>query len=236
LFSTLTNIEITRFVNDVATPADLPQYGLAAPALRLVLKQTPASAGGKTNAASIELDFGYGTNAADKVYARRTDESSVYAVSTNDFARLPVASWQLRDRTLCRFTVADVAGLSFRQQGKVCQMIHKGPLSWVFAPGSQGIINEAAIEETVRGVVQTSAITWVARGAQSRAAFGLTADATRLILELKTGGSFELEFGGEAPSGNIYACVTLEGQPWIMEFPWLIFRDISSYFPLSPQK
>ena len=115
-------------------------------------------------------------------------------------------------------------------------MIHKGPLSWTFAAGSQGIINDAAVEETVRGVVQTCAIAWIARGEQSLASLGFTRDSLRLSLELKTGAKFDLDFGGEAPSGNVYAAIVLEGEPWIMEFPWALLRDIESYLPLSAQR
>ena len=231
LFSTLTNLEILKFVNDVVNTADLPEYGLSPPLYRLLVRMgCPAAPGATTNSCITELDFGFGTN---KVFAKRIDESFVYEISTNDFARLRVASWQLRDRTLCRFSVSDVAGLTLRQGARNSQMVHKGPLSWTFAAGSQGIINDAAVEETVRGVVQTSAIAWIARGEQSLASLGFTRDSLRLSLELKTGAKFDLDFGGEAPSGNIYAAVVLEGQPWIMEFPWALLRDIESYLPLS---
>ena len=236
LFSILTNLEV-KFVNDVVNPADLPQYGLAPPLYRVLLRSKgaplPAAA---TNTPVLELDFGFGTNGQDKIFAKRTDESFVYAISTNDFARLPKASWQLRDRVICHFSVADVAGLTLRQGAKVCQMIHKGPLSWTFAPGSQGIINDAAVEETVRGVVQTSAIGWVARGEASLAPLGIGPDAALLKLDFKNGESFQLEFGGMAPSGNIYAAVRFGGEPWVMEFPWLLFRDLGSYLPLRLQR
>ncbi len=237
LLSRLANLQILKFVNDVVNPADLPAYGLAPPLSRFIIKSTsPAPAADSTNAVLAELDFGVGTNLADRVFAKPSDESFVYAISTNDFARLPSASWQLRDRTLCHFSENDVAGVSLRQQGKVCRMIHKGPLSWSFAPGSQGIINDGAIEETIRGVVQTAAIVWVARGEQNRAAYGFTPDGYHVTLELKSGGQFEYEFGGEAPSGNIYAAVTLEGQLWILEFPWMLYRDVWSYLPFSPHR
>jgi hypothetical protein len=54
-----------------------------------------------------------------------------------------------------------------------------------------------------------------------------------LTLDLKNGDKFEIEFGGEAPGGNVYAAVKLDGQPWILEFPWMLLRDLTSYFPLS---
>ena len=45
---------------------------------------------------------------------------------------------------------------------------------------------------------------------------------------------FDIEFGGEAPSGNIYAGVMQDGEFWILEFPWIMYRDISAYLPLKP--
>jgi hypothetical protein len=237
LISSLTNLQIIKFVNDVVNAADLPEYGLAPPLCRFILKSgASTSSGDSTNTIITELAFGLSTNLQNRVFAKRNDESFVYAISTNDFERLPSASWQLRDRNLCRFSQNDVAGVTLRYGGKTCQMIHRGPLSWSFAPGSQGIINDAAIEETIRGVVQTSAIAWAARGESSRSAYGFIQDGFHLTLDLKNGQKFDLEFGGEAPSGNIYAAVMLEGQPWILEFPWMLYRDVYSYLPLSPRQ
>ena len=237
LLSALANLQITKFVNDVVNPADLPEYGLAPPLCRFTVKSAfPSPAADGTNGLIVDVDFGLGTNLQDKVFAKRSDESFVYAVSTNDFARLPSASWQLRDRRLFHFSDADVAGVSLRQQTNLCRMIHKGALSWSFAPGSQGIINDGAVEETIRGVVQSSAVVWVARGDQNRAAYGFSEASYHLSLELKAGGQFDLEFGSEAPSGNTYTAVMLEDQLWILEFPWMLYRDVSAYLPLTPHR
>jgi hypothetical protein len=237
LLANLTNLEVIKFVNDVVNPADLPEYGLAPPLCRMVIKSdSSASVGVASNLTAVEVAFGVGTNLYDNVFAKRSDETFVYAISTNDFARLPTTGWQLRDRALCHFPVSDVGGITLRLHGKISQLIHKGPLSWAFAAGSQGIINDAAIEETIRGVVQISAIVWVARGEQSRAAYGFTDDGYHLRLALRSGANFDLEFGGQAPSGNVYAAVVLEGQPWILEFPWMLFRDIASYLPMSLER
>jgi len=237
LLSSLTNLPVAKFVNDVVNAADLPGYGLAPPLMRVVLTLGGAASSMLTTNTlttnTLALDFGLGTNMPDKVFAKRSDESIVYAILTNDFVRLPSATWSLRDRTLCHFSKDDVASVTLRCHGKVCQMIHKGPLSWSFAQGSQGIINDGAIEETIRGVVETSAIVWAARGQESRKAYGFTDDGYHVTLELKKGEKFDLEFGGQAPSGNVYAAVVLEGEPWIMEFPWLMYRDVATYLPLA---
>jgi hypothetical protein len=232
--SGLTNLTILKFVNDVANPADLPQYGLAPPFERVTLRGNGAGTSVPSNTPAVaEIDFGLGTNASEQVYARRTDESFVYALATNEFSRLPGSAWQLRERKLCRFPLADVASLTLTAQGRRSQLIRKAPLSWGFAPGSQGIINDGAIEETVRGVTQVAAIAWAGRGKESRAAFGFRDDGLHVILDSKTGDKFDLEFGGVAASGNVYAGLMLEGEFWVLEFPWIMFRDIEAYLPLQ---
>jgi hypothetical protein len=233
--SGLTNLEIAKFVNDIANPADLPQYGLASPFERLTLRANGVNQDSSSNTTLVaEVDFGVGTNGSAQVYARRTDESFVYEISTNAFGRLPADAWQLRERKLCRFPLAEVAGMTLTWHGKSTQMIRKGPLSWAFAPGSQGIINDGAIEETVRGITQIAAVAWAGRGKQNRAGFGFNDDGFHVILASTSGQNFDLEFGSFAPSGNVYAGLTLDGEFWILEFPWIMFRDIEAYFPLKP--
>ena len=232
--SSLSNLTIVKFVNDVANPADLPQYGLAPPFERVTLRSTSNRAPASSNTTALaELDFGFGTNLSDQVYARRTDESFVYSITTNAFAHVPAAAWQLRERTLCRFPLSEVAAMTVAAHGKSSRLIRKAALSWAFAPGSQGIVNDGAIEETVRGITQVAAIAWVARGNESRAAFGFRDDGLHVILEPSTGDKFDLEFGGVAPSGNLYAGLRLEGEFWILEFPWIMYRDIEAYLPVQ---
>ena len=49
---------------------------------------------------------------------------------------------------------------------------------------------------------------------------------------LKNGDKLVVQFGGQSPSGLPYATVTLDGNPWIFEFPPLLYRDVTNY--LSP--
>ena len=227
--SELSGLRIAQFTKDVVNPAALPEFGLASPARKYVLEAAPASAPG-TNRVIAELHFGFSTNQADKVFARRTDEISVYAVSTNDFVRLPSSGWQLRQRKLWNFSIDDVAAVTLRQDGRTRQIIRKGPHLWSLAPGSQGIINDLAVEETVRALVQASADTWVSKGEQQDCArYGLSEKAHEVTLELKDGRKAAIQFGSEAPSANRYAGVKVDGQLWILEFPWLVHRDVLSY-------
>ena len=74
-----------------------------------------------------------------------------------------------------------------RQQGRVRQIVRNGPHDWSLAPGSQGVINVLAVEETVSGLCQLAAVAWVARGDQDRARYGFTDNGDRVTLELKSG-------------------------------------------------
>jgi hypothetical protein len=231
LFTILTAAPIIGFVKDVVNPPDLVDFGLSSPLRRFVLSP---KANNSSMVASNEVCFGLSTNQPDKVFAKRTDESSVYAISTNDFARLPVLGWQMRERKLWHFTEDDIAQVTIRQNGKIRQLVRKERFKWSPAAGTQGVVDELPTEETVRGLVQTSAVVWVARGEPDRARFGLNEKGLQITLELKSGDKVTIEFGTEAPSTNAYASVTLDGQIWILEFPWMLFRDVLSYLSIPP--
>ena len=230
LISVLSGLRI-EFIQGVVTESGLTNYGLA-PASRQYILQTRAdSAAGASNSFLAELHFG--TNQQAKVFVRRTDETSVYGISTNDFQRLPAAGWQLRERRLWNFSDDDIAGAMIRKEGKACQILRKERYKWSIAPGSQGMIkNELALEETIRGLAQVAAAVWVARGEQNRARYGFREGGLQVALELKNGNKATVEFGGEAPSSFEYAAVALESQLWIFEFPWPLFRDLLSSLPI----
>jgi hypothetical protein len=103
---TLAKLQIVSFEKDVVTEPDLPKFGLAPPFRELILMATNG-AGLITN---VHLKFG--TNFADRIVVKRQDEDSVYAVATMEFNRLPVASWEMRDRHIWSFPVEDVVKVS----------------------------------------------------------------------------------------------------------------------------
>jgi len=231
LFTVLTAAPIIGFVKDVVNPPDLVDFGLASPLRRFILSPKAINS---SVVVSNEVCFGLSTNQPDKVFAKRTDESSVYAISTNDFARLPTVGWQMRERKLWHFSEDDIAQVTIRQNGKTRQLIRKERYKWSPAAGTQGVVDELPTEETVRGLVQAAAVIWVARGEQDGARFGFSEKGLQITLELKSGEKVTIEFGGEAPSTNAYAKVTFDGQIWILEFPWMLFRDVLSYLSIPP--
>jgi hypothetical protein len=227
--SRLGGLPIAEFTKDVVLEQTLTNYGLATPFRQYILKSAPAEA--LTNA----LVVSFGTS-KDKVYARRSDEVPIYAVKPADFQRLPGASWQLRDRRIWNFTTNDIAAVTVLQLGRMLRILRKGPFEWSIAPGSQGSINDLAVDEIVREMIAAPVAAWVGRGEQQRPRCGFGENGRQIVLELKNGKKITLEFGGKAPSGCQYAAISLEGQLWIFEFSEDLYRDVQSYLsvPAAP--
>lgn len=230
LVAALSRLRVDQFRQDVVTPPDLPDYGLATP-LRQYLLQGPAtnSPAGPTNGLLADLSFGFTTNLTDVIFVKRADESSIYTIKRTDFQELPASSWQFRERRLWHVSTNDIARVTVRNKGKERQMIRNGPFSWAFAPGSQGVLNDLAVEETVRGLVGVSALAWVARGEQNLLRCGFGAQSPEATLELKSGKKLSIDFGGESPTRIPYAAVKLDGEVWIMEFPPALLNQIASF-------
>lgn len=225
--STLTNAAIVQFVKDVVNPPELPEYGLAPPLREYSLEVTRTNSSGlASNTVVATLEFGREGHHQERVFARRTDEASVYAISTNDFARLPAAGWQLRRRDFWDFSETNVTRVTIRQQGKTREVVHEAPYHWALAPGSAGVINDLAIEATVRGLAHAAVVNWVARGEAGLAEEGITARKYELILELKNGDKKTIQFGKESGDGSAAVAVSLDGKLWIGEFPASLYAQI----------
>jgi hypothetical protein len=233
LLSALSTLQIVEFTKDVAIAPDLPTYGLASPARQYILKSVANTPSGPTNPIIAELSFG--TNQADKIFARRADEPGfVYAVKLADFQRLPFAGWQMRDRRIWNLSTNDVAGATLQQQGRVRKIIRNGPHNWSLALGSQGTLEDLAVEETVSGLCQLTATAWAAQGSPDRARYGLTDNDLQVTLELKNGDKASVEFGSEAPGNVPYAVVTLDGAPWVFECPAWLFVYAQRFLSVPP--
>jgi hypothetical protein len=178
----------------------------------------------------------FGTNQDDKVFVRRADEGCIYAVKFADFQRLPVASWEMRERRIWDFSTNDVARLTIQQQDRVRQIVRNGPHDWSLAAGSQGVINVLAVEEAAQGLCQLTAVAWLARGDESRTRYGFTDKDQRITLELKSGDKASVEFSALASPNSPYAAVTMDGQVWLFQFSTWLYDYVQRYLsvPLKP--
>ena len=218
---------------------DFAAYSLATPARQYLLKSTITNLTGLvTNRTLAALQIG--ARQDNKVFVRRDDETSVYWIDVTEFTRLPSASWQLRDRRVWSFTTNQVSRVTIRHRGYTRQMIRNGSGEWSLAPGSQGVIDPFAIEETLFRLGELRAAVWVARGEENRSRFGFVEDGYKLTIELKTGDkthALNLEFAEreKAPSQFPYAMAAVDGQNWIFEFPLQLYfhvlRDLSNPTP-----
>ena len=231
LIDTISSLQVTEFVKEVVTDPDLPAYGLSKPWRQYTFKTAATNASGATTNLTIaELQFG--ATLENKVYARRADEPSVYAIKLADLQQLPSASWQLRALQIWNLSENEMAGVTVRQGGKTRGLIRNGLYKWSLAPGSQGIVDGFSQEETARGLCHLSASAWVALGETNRLRYGFTDDGHQVTLNLKNGEKRTVEFGGEAPSQFPYAAVRIDDQLWIFEFPLKLYHHVVGCFSI----
>lgn len=219
---------IVKFMDSI-TEADLPKYGLAAPTRQIRLRTKATN--GTTNNLVAELAFGDVKD--DIAYVRRADENPVYAITIEDYARLAVAPWRLRDRKIWRFSETNVVRLLVQQAERQIEIRRLGENSWTFAGNSQGILNGAAVEETVHRFGELDASEWVGQNAERRAEFGFGTNTLTVTFELKDGTKHALEFGGESPMKYPYAAVQWDAQTWFFECPLVPF-ELLKFYLLKP--
>jgi hypothetical protein len=222
----LSDLRVAEFAKDVVTAPDLVTYGLAMPTRQITLRSTI----GDTNAVIAQLAFAVQTNG---IFVHRTDEYSIYAITTDELNRLPEAGWEFRERHIWNFNEKDVKQITLRQNGKTRQVIHDGQNKWSLAAGSQGIINPPALEETTHRLGELTVPGWVGRNVTDPEKFGLSQDNLEITVELKDGEIFSVAFGTELPRANTaLAAVTLDGERWAFVFPPVLYQFVTSYLTI----
>jgi len=223
----LAGLRVTEFVKDVVTAPDLPAYGLANPQYQIILR----SAAGDTNAVIAQLLFG--TNQNNEVYVHRADEDFIYAVTAEDFNNLKALygeGWEFRDRRIWNFNETNIAQITLQQSGRTRTIIRDGVNKWSLAPGSQGIINPPALEETAHRLGEMTALYWVGRNVTEPEKFGLNTNSLQITVELKSGEKLSVSFGTEAPAAHTaLAAVTLDGERWAFVFPPVLYQFVVTY-------
>jgi len=228
----LATMKITEFEKDVVTPAVFQSYGLTTNSQKITLHSTVDG----TNAVLAQIIFG--NPDTNGVYVRRADEDFIYRLSLAD-VNLTDAAFKFRERQLWDFTGRDVAQATLRQNGKVRQIIHSGPGKWVLAAGSQGMIADRYIEESIGGIpnvpglCQLSAEQWVrpnVTDSDAQNIYGFNTNNLQITLELKNGEKHTVDFGSELPNHRTaLASVVLDGQRWVFWFPPTLYQFVFYY-------
>ena len=226
----LAGLRLAEFVKDVVTAPDLPAYGLATPSRRIILR----SVAGDTNAVIAEILFG--ATQTNEVFVKRADEDFIYGLATADLSRMPEfdSGWEFRDRQIWNFGENAVSQITLHQNGKTRVMIRNGPNQWSLAPGSQGIINPPAIEETAHRFGGLTATYWLGRNiTEPEKNYGLNTNNLQVTFELKNGEKHTVDFGTEAPQAHTaLAAVTLDGERWAFIFPPVLYQFVLSYLTI----
>jgi hypothetical protein len=214
----LGKLEIINFGKEVVT--DFAPFGLLKPSRQYVLKTSITNAAGVTNQTLLQVDFGVSPpNEPDKVYCRRTDETSVYVVGFADMARLQRAAFALRDRRIWTFAGSNVVSLAVTQHNQRRELV-RDPVSRTWSRVDQ--IANAQIEETLHRLGELQADAWVARGADQARLLKTDGSEYQLTLNLSEHGAtrelvLNLRLGLR---GQPYGAVTLEQkQPVVFKVP-----------------
>ncbi len=234
LLLSLNGLDIFEFTKDVVT--DWTPYGLAPAQHRYLLfsggtNLPPAG----TNALVAELDLG--RSVAGTIFARRPDESSVYSLSDIEAQKLPRALYQLRDRRIWNFTTNEVKQVLIEQNGHKRELVKNAKGIWTLAPGSQGIVNSFAVEETLYRLGEMRAVRWLARGQGNLARYGINLQSQAVTLVLERDGKEQrlgLRLGSLTPNRNAYAAVLLGDTSVVFELPQAVHDYLSSYLNAPP--
>ena len=117
-----------------------------------------------------------------------------------------------------------------RQNAARC--FRDGANKWSLAPGSQGIIDPPAIEETAHRLGELTAAGWVGRNITEPEKFGFKPDNLQVIVELKNGEKLSVDFGTPISNQTALAAVTLDGERWAFVFPPVLYQFVVTYLTI----
>lgn len=234
LLRAVEGLRIADFVQDVVTGPGLQKYGLDHPSQQITLR----AAAGDTNSVIAQLLFG--DTCTNGIYVKCAGENCVYAVK--NLAELSLPGDYFRDHHVWDFSETNVAQVTVRENGQMRQLVRNGTNDWTLAAG-QGIINPAAVEETMHDLGQLTVSAWIGRTIVAGRKFddanvGLTTNGLSLSIELKSGEKHALDFGEIVrPSPNAetaIAVTTLDGERWAFVFPPALYPMVTDYLAIPP--
>jgi hypothetical protein len=225
------NVVTNGWVSDVV--ADYSQFGLAPPRRSYsIFKEIPAAA---TNSPFATIAIGLQpTNEFDTVLARRLPEEPVYKVALGIENRLPKKAFQLRDRQIWNFNHREAKAITISDKGAKRKLIRNGQKAWIFAEGSQGIINSAAIDAQVLWLGQLRAAHWAHQSEDPRflSLLGFSDQSYAISIETHENGAtnlFQIQFGKMVPPNIKYAAVKLEGRTTVFQYPLADYLTLSEF-------
>jgi hypothetical protein len=232
LTTNLAAIEILDIAREVPTDNDLKMFGLVKPVASFSLYERLTNrAGITTNILFSEVSFG--TNKADTIYCKRSDESPVYITYLAQELNLPTRAFQMRDRRIWSFSPTNVASVTLTNTNGSNQLRRLPEGSW-----SKDPIANAAIGELIYRLGQLHTFNWVAKGESHMVPYGIApgSPALRVILKDHKGAEdkLEVQFGKPSLDGHMYAAVLLpdESERVIFKFPGALYQQMLQSLPM----
>jgi len=229
----LNNLDVVAWDMTVDNVTDWAPYGLAPSVQRYGLYSggtnlPPAG----TNSLVAELELGLVKEG--RIFARRPEEASAYALSHLATRKLPRALFQLRDRRVWSFSTNEVKRIAIEQEGRKHELVRNAKGVWALGEGFQGSVNLLAVEETVHRLGELRAVKWVDRGPAIAQLYGITPESHGLTLTLQRNGGTEeklmLRIGTATAARNaVYAAIVMDGQTVVFELPQALHEYIARY-------
>lgn len=231
MVTNILSLEILDIAKEVPTEADLAAFGMTKPLASFAFFEKFTNASGiLTNILFTEVAFG--TNLADRIFARRSDESPVYFAPLAQMLSLPRRAFELRDRRLWTLPETNVTRVVLSNATGSVALQRGLNGSW----SDDGVANEA-IREAVFRLATLEAAEWTSIGESRKASFGIRAQPLTLFIEAKTAEGTTVkavEIGNATIKRNVYASTLLPGEsePVIFEFPGILFHSFIQLLPV----
>ena len=131
--------------------------------------------------------------------------------------------------------MTNVTQVTLRQNGKTRQLLRTGASHWSLAPGSQGMIDPKSIEQTLEQLASLATEGWLARNPAAPEKYGFNPGNLQVVIELKTGEKFTLDFGVELQQAQTaLAAVTLDGERWVFVLPVIAYQMSAANLTIPP--
>jgi len=159
LIDTLKNLQVSRFVEDVAS--DLPKYGLDQPQLQLTFSSFASENTAETGAGEQPFaTVAFGKVEGDDVYARVGEEPFIVAVKRSLLERIFTDPVQWQELAIFKFKPEEVRRLTRKMEREVT-LVRGANNEWTWEQGSEPI-DQVHVQSMLNTLTSLRAVRWIA--------------------------------------------------------------------------
>ena len=216
-------LRILDIAKEVPTEADLQELGLQKPLARYAFFERRTNNAPATTNLTAELAFG--TNTADRIHVKRSDEPPIYVAELARFLELPRAAYELRERQIWTLSTGNITRVSIISPGATNTAVRAGA-AWSGEP----VVNEA-IGEAVFRLSNLKALRWVPKSTERKRSLNIGTET--LELDVKSGGDTQthrIPLGRQTMRRDVYA-EHPDVDSLVFEFPGDIYHLLKQNLP-----